>query len=35
MGRRGLDITVPYFTWERRTADLLNALGVTPEAVRT
>jgi len=31
MGRRGLDITVPYFTWERRTADLLGDLGVTPE----
>ena len=35
MGQRGLDITVPYFTWERRTADLLDALGVTPRSVRT
>jgi glycosyltransferase involved in cell wall biosynthesis len=34
MGRRALDITVPYFTWERRTADLLDHLGVTAEAVR-
>jgi mannosylfructose-phosphate synthase len=33
MGRRGLDITVPYFTWERRTADLLYDLGVTTHSV--
>lgn len=32
MGRRALDITVPYFTWEARTKDLLDALGVTPVA---
>lgn len=30
MGRRGLDITVPYFTWESRTKDLLGDLGITP-----
>jgi glycosyltransferase involved in cell wall biosynthesis len=31
MGRRALDITVPYFTWENRTRDLLDDLGLTPE----
>jgi glycosyltransferase involved in cell wall biosynthesis len=30
MGDKALGITVPYFTWERRTRDLLNDLGVTP-----
>ncbi len=30
MGRRALDITVPYFTWKRRTADLLSDLGLSP-----
>ncbi len=30
MGERALHITVPYFTWERRTRDLLDDLGVTP-----
>ncbi|MEA3511336.1 MAG: glycosyltransferase [Actinomycetota bacterium] len=30
MGNRALDITVPYFTWETRTTDLLNDLGITP-----
>ena len=30
MGARALDITVPYFTWERRTRDLLDDLGVSP-----
>jgi len=30
MGGRALDITVPYFTWEARTKDLLNDLGITP-----
>lgn len=30
MGKAALDITVPYFTWEQRTADLLDDLGVTP-----
>jgi len=29
-GARALDITVPYFTWEARTKDLLDDLGVTP-----
>jgi hypothetical protein len=32
MGRHALDITVPYFTWEARTKDLLDDLGVTPTA---
>ena len=30
MGRRALDITVPYFTWSRRTRDLLEDLDLTP-----
>jgi glycosyltransferase involved in cell wall biosynthesis len=30
MGRRALDITVPYFTWEARTKDLLEDLEITP-----
>ncbi len=30
MGRRALEITVPYFTWEARTRDLLTDLGVAP-----
>ena len=30
MGRRALEITVPYFTWEVRTRDLLSDLGVAP-----
>jgi glycosyltransferase involved in cell wall biosynthesis len=30
MGERALHITVPYFTWERRTRDLLDDLGVSP-----
>lgn len=30
MGRRALEITIPYFTWEARTRDLLSDLGVTP-----
>ena len=30
MGRRAREITVPYFTWEARTQDLLDDLGVTP-----
>jgi glycosyltransferase involved in cell wall biosynthesis len=29
-GDRALDITVPYFTWEARTKDLLDDIGVTP-----
>jgi mannosylfructose-phosphate synthase len=29
-GGRALDITVPYFTWEARTKDLLDDLGITP-----
>ena len=29
-GRRARKITVPYFTWEARTQDLLDDLGVTP-----
>ena len=32
MGRRALNITVPYFTWEHRTRDLLEDLGVRPGA---
>jgi mannosylfructose-phosphate synthase len=32
MGARALHITVPYFTWERRTRDLLDDLGVSPTA---
>lgn len=31
VGRRAYDITIPYFTWENRTRDLLEDLGVTPE----
>ena len=30
MGGRALAITVPYFTWEARTKDLLSDLGITP-----
>ena len=30
MGRRAYDITIPYFTWEARTSDLLDDLGLTP-----
>jgi glycosyltransferase involved in cell wall biosynthesis len=30
MGRQALNITVPYFTWEHRTRDLLEDLGVRP-----
>jgi mannosylfructose-phosphate synthase len=30
MGYRALGITVPYFTWENRTRDLLGALGLSP-----
>ena len=30
MGRKALEMTVPYFTWERRSKDLLNDLGMTP-----
>lgn len=29
-GARALGITVPYFTWEARTTDLLDDLGITP-----
>ena len=32
MGARALHITVPYFTWEHRTRDLLDDLGVSPTA---
>ena len=32
MGVRALHITFPYFTWERRTRDLLDDLGVSPTA---
>ncbi len=31
MGQRALEITVPYFTWERRTRDLLDDLRLTPQ----
>jgi glycosyltransferase involved in cell wall biosynthesis len=30
MGRRALDITIPYFTWHSRSKDLLDDLGVSP-----
>ncbi len=30
VGKRALDITVPYFTWEEMTRRLLQAMGVTP-----
>ena len=30
MGERALDITIPYFTWEARTSDMLNDLGISP-----
>jgi mannosylfructose-phosphate synthase len=30
MGRRAFDITIPYFTWEARTSDMLADLGVAP-----
>ena len=29
MGKRALDITIPYFTWENRAKDLMNDLGVS------
>ncbi len=35
MGDRALDITIPYFTWERRTRDLLDDLGVSPRSGAT
>ena len=31
MGRRALDITIPYFTWAHRTRDLLDDLGLGVE----
>jgi glycosyltransferase involved in cell wall biosynthesis len=34
MGRRALAITIPYFTWEIRTRDLLDDLGVAVGAAR-
>ncbi len=30
MGQRAFEITIPYFTWENRTKDLLDDLGITP-----
>jgi len=30
LGRRAFKITIPYFTWENRTADLMRDLGVLP-----
>ena len=30
MGRKALEITVPYFTWEMMTRRLLNKMGVSP-----
>ena len=30
MGRRALEITIPYFTWANRARDLLDELGITP-----
>lgn len=32
MGARAFHITVPYFTWEQRTRDLLDDLGASPAA---
>jgi glycosyltransferase involved in cell wall biosynthesis len=32
MGRRALEITIPYFTWAHRTRDLLDDLGLGGEA---
>jgi glycosyltransferase involved in cell wall biosynthesis len=32
MGTRALHITVPYFTWERRSKELLDDLGLSPAA---
>lgn len=29
MGNRALEITIPYFTWEARTRDMMDDLGVT------
>lgn len=29
MGRRALEITIPYFTWEARSRDMMDDLGVT------
>ena len=29
MGQRALEITIPYFTWARRTSDLLDDLGLS------
>jgi glycosyltransferase involved in cell wall biosynthesis len=33
MGRRALEITIPYFTWDVRTRELLEDLGVSSETV--
>ena len=33
MGQRALSITVPYFTWDARTREVLDDLGVTPDPV--
>ena len=30
LGQRALQITIPYFTWENRTGDLMRDLGVSP-----
>ena len=31
MGRKALEITIPYFTWAHRTRDLLDDLGLGVE----
>ncbi|MFH1747266.1 MAG: glycosyltransferase [Planctomycetota bacterium] len=31
MGQRALDITIPYFTWDNRTRDLMDDLGLKPQ----
>jgi mannosylfructose-phosphate synthase len=33
MGRKALDITIPYFTWAARTRDMLDDLGLSPSHV--
>jgi glycosyltransferase involved in cell wall biosynthesis len=33
MGQRAKEITIPYFTWEARTGDMLDDLGIDPGVV--
>lgn len=35
MGQRALEITIPYFTWEVRTREMLQDLGVSSETVES